>query len=60
MKLDPDEKALLYSVDRGEWKSVKRGKGERARYAREAKGAFRDDRRLNIGPSRKDLKARGH
>jgi hypothetical protein len=32
MKLDADEKELLDSVERGEWKSAKGGKRERARY----------------------------
>lgn len=30
MKLDADEKELLESVDRGEWKSAGAGKRERA------------------------------
>jgi hypothetical protein len=33
MKLDTDEKELLDSVERGEWKSAKGGKRERARYS---------------------------
>jgi hypothetical protein len=48
MKLDADEKELLDSVERGEWKSAKGGKRERARYSRYAKATFRKDRRLNI------------
>ena len=55
MKLDTDEKALLESVDRGEWQSTKGGKRERTRYARSAKATFRKDRRLNIRISTKDL-----
>jgi predicted DNA binding CopG/RHH family protein len=54
MKLDADEKELLDSVERGEWKSAKR---ERARYSRYAKATFRKDRRLNIRLSSKDLEA---
>ena len=57
MKLDADEKELLDSVERGEWKSAKGGKRERARYARYAKATFRKDRRLNIRLSSKDLEA---
>jgi hypothetical protein len=34
MKMDADEKELLESVERGEWKSAKGGKRERARYSR--------------------------
>jgi predicted DNA binding CopG/RHH family protein len=56
-KLDADEKELLESVERGEWKSVGGGKRERARYSRYAKATFRKDRRLNIRLSSKDLEA---
>lgn len=55
MKLD-DEKELLESVERGEWKSTG-GKRERTRYTRYAKATFRKDRRLNIRLSSKDLEA---
>jgi predicted DNA binding CopG/RHH family protein len=54
MKIDADEKDLLDSVERGEWKSASGGKRERARYA---KATFRKDRRLNIRLSSKDLEA---
>jgi hypothetical protein len=37
MKTDADEKELLESVERREWKSVCGGKPERTRYARYAK-----------------------
>lgn len=47
MKVDADEKALLESVERGEWKSAKGGKRERARHSRYARATFRKDRRLN-------------
>ena len=57
MKLDAEEKELLESVERGEWKSVGGGKRERTRYARYAKATFRKDRRLNIRLSSKDLEA---
>jgi hypothetical protein len=33
MKRDADEKQLLESVERGEWKSAGSGKRERARYS---------------------------
>ena len=56
MKVDADEKELLESVERREWKSAG-GKRERARYARYAKATFRKDRRLNIRLSSKDLEA---
>jgi hypothetical protein len=57
LKLDADEKRLLASVDRGEWKSVGGGKGERARHARYARATVRKDRRLDIRLSSKDLEA---
>ena len=43
MRLESDEKDLLKSLERGEWKSVGGGKGERARYARYANTTFRKD-----------------
>jgi predicted DNA binding CopG/RHH family protein len=52
-----DERELLDSVGRGEWKSAKGGKREGARYSRYAKATFRKDRRLNIRLSSKDLEA---
>jgi predicted DNA binding CopG/RHH family protein len=55
--MDADEKELLESVERGEWKPAKGGKRERARYSRYAKATFRKDRRLNIRLSSKDLEA---
>jgi predicted DNA binding CopG/RHH family protein len=55
MKIDADEKELLVSVERGEWKSAGGGKRERTRYMRYAKATFRKDRRLNIRLSSKDL-----
>jgi len=56
MKTDANEKELLDSVERGEWKSAG-GKRERTRYARHAKATFRKDRRPNIRLSSKDLEA---
>jgi predicted DNA binding CopG/RHH family protein len=57
MKLDANEKDILDSVERGEWRSARGGKRERGRYARYAKATFRKDRRLNIRISSKDLEA---
>ena len=48
MKIDAEEKELLESVERGEWKSAAGGKRERARFSRYAKATFKKDRRLNI------------
>jgi predicted DNA binding CopG/RHH family protein len=57
MKIDADEKELLDSVERGEWKPAAGGKHERTRHSRYAKATFRKDRRLNIRLSSKDLEA---
>ena len=57
MKLEPKEKEIVESVERGEWRSVKGAKRERSRYARYARATFRKDRRLNIRISSKDLEA---
>jgi predicted DNA binding CopG/RHH family protein len=57
MKIDADEKELLESVERGEWKSAGGGKRERTRFSRYAKATFKKDRRLNIRLSSKDLEA---
>ena len=57
VKLDADERELLQSVERAEWKSTGGGKRERARYSRYARATFRKDRRLNIRLSSKDLDA---
>jgi len=57
MKIDDDEKELLESVERAEWKSASGGKRERTRNARYAKARFRKDRRMNIRLSSKDLEA---
>jgi predicted DNA binding CopG/RHH family protein len=57
MKIDADEKELLESVERGEWKSAGGGKRERARFSRYAETTFKKDRPLNIRLSSKDLEA---
>lgn len=57
MKLDQEERGILDSFERGEWRSMKNGKREKTRYARYARATFRKDRRLNIRISSKDLEA---
>ena len=57
MKLDPEEREILASYERGEWRSVKGVKRDLDRYRRYAKATFRKDRRLNIRISSKDLEA---
>ena len=57
MKLDPKEKEIVDSVERGEWRSMRGLKAERKRYGRYAAATFRKDRRVNIRISSKDLEA---
>jgi predicted DNA binding CopG/RHH family protein len=57
MKLDPEEREILASVERGEWRPVKGKSGDRDRYASYATATFRKDRRVNIRISSKDLEA---
>ena len=57
MKLDGEERKILESVERGEWRSVKGVKGDVGRYSRYARETFRKDRRLNIRISSRDLEA---
>ncbi len=57
MKLDPKEKELLHSVERGEWRPVPGLKSAKKRYSRYAASTLRKDRRVNIRISRKDLEA---
>jgi len=57
MKIDREEKEILESVERGEWKPAKAAKRERSRYSGYAQATFRKDRRVNIRISSKDLEA---
>jgi predicted site-specific integrase-resolvase len=50
-QLDADEKQLLASVERGEWKSVGGTKRESRRYARYASATLRKDLLMNIRPT---------
>ena len=56
-KLDQEEKELLKSVERGEWKSVRRPQAERGRYQKYAEATFKKGRRINIRISAQDLDA---
>ena len=55
MKLNQEEKELVESVERGEWKSIPNFKKESKRYQEYAKATFRKDKRVNIRISGKDL-----
>ncbi len=56
-KLDRKEKELLESVERGEWKSIRKLESERGRYQTYAESTFKKNRRVNIRISEKDLEA---
>ena len=55
MKTDKQEKDILNSVERGEWKTVPDVRNEVKRYKEYAKATFRKDKRVNIRISEKDL-----
>jgi predicted DNA binding CopG/RHH family protein len=57
MKLEADEKEILDSVERSEWRSARAPKRVLSRHIRSAKATFKKDRRLNIRISTKDLEA---
>ena len=54
MKLSKEEKKLLYSIERGEWKATTR-KEDLRQYQEAAQGTLRKDARLNIRISSHDL-----
>ena len=54
-KLTKEEKDLLVSYERGEWRSVKNLKREMSRYQAMAKATIRKDKRVNIRISSQDL-----
>jgi predicted DNA binding CopG/RHH family protein len=53
--LDAEEKALIESFDRGEWRSVKNVSREVRKLRNAAKATLRKDARINIRLSSKDL-----
>ena len=55
MKLTKEEKNLLDSVERGEWRSVPNRDEEIARYQESAAAALRKDKRVNIRMTDRDL-----
>ncbi len=57
VRLDQDEKELLESFEREEWRSVAGGEAEFQRYREYARATFKKDRRVNIRISSKDLEA---
>jgi predicted DNA binding CopG/RHH family protein len=57
MKLGKEERDLVRSIEKGEWKSVKDVRQEIARHTEYAKATFRKEKRVNIRISEKDLNA---
>ena len=55
MKLDKNEKELLASFERGEWKSVKDLPRAKKHYREAARETLRKDKRINIRISQRDL-----
>ena len=55
MKISKEEKELLDSVERGEWKTIPNFNEETKRYQDYAKATFRKDKRVNIRLSKRDL-----
>ena len=55
MKLSKEEKELLNSVERGEWRTIPNFKKEAKQYQEYARATFRKDKRVNIRISEKDL-----
>ena len=55
MKLDKDEKELLQSVERGEWKSIGNFKREAKKVREAARATLRKDKRVNIRMTERDL-----
>ncbi len=54
-QLEPEERDILSSYERGEWKSVSDAKGEGKKLQRYARNTLRKDKRINIRMSSKDL-----
>ena len=55
MKLIKEEKKILESVEKGQWRSVHGVKKEIRRYHDYARATVRKDKRVNIRMSEKDL-----
>lgn len=56
-KLNKEEKEILSSFEKGEWKSIPDLKNEMERHVEYAKATYRKDKRVNIRMSQKDLDA---
>lgn len=55
MKLTKEEKDLLKSVERGEWRRIPDFEKEAKRYQESARATLRKDKRVNIRMTERDL-----
>jgi predicted DNA binding CopG/RHH family protein len=55
MKLSKQEKQIVESVERGDWRSIRGVKKQIKRYQDYAQATVRKDKRVNIRMSEKDL-----
>jgi predicted DNA binding CopG/RHH family protein len=55
MKLTPEEKDILASVERGEWKRIPNFRKEANRFREAARLTLRKDKRVNIRMTERDL-----
>ena len=55
MKLTQEEKGLLDSVEKGEWKRIPNFTREAVRYREAARATLRKDKRVNIRMAERDL-----
>ena len=55
MKLTKEEKKILDSVEKGEWKRIPNYRKEVARYREAARATLRKDKRVNIRMTERDL-----
>jgi len=54
-RLEKEEREILDSVERGEWKPVKNVKAQIKKYAKYAKKTLKKDQRISIRMSKQDL-----
>ena len=57
MYLDDEERDLVESIERGEWKSVRNLQAEIKKHQEYARNTLRKDKRVNIRISARDLEA---
>jgi predicted DNA binding CopG/RHH family protein len=57
IRLDKEEKELVDSVEKGNWKRISNFEKEKSRYQEIARATIRKDKRVNIRISQKDLES---